>query len=399
LSRGPILRGLYCPVTSTSQDIAKLLAALALILQCVAAPCALAQEAGPGVAAQAWALTDAESGEYLAGENASERLPMGSTDKIMVALVALKQVEAGDASLADEVTVSEDAAAFATPLYSNVGLFAGDTLSVRELLAATLIPSGNDAAYALAEHLGGGSVDAFVEMMNREAGELGLQDTRFKNPMGLDDRGQYSSARDLAAMARAASAYPEFREIIATDYATITTQDREIELVSTNELLFTYPPATGVKTGTTPRAGESLVASAASKDESYVAVILDAKEDRFAASIRTLEHGFAAYDRTNLVIEGEQYARADVPYRRGKTVGLVAKWSVEGLVDGSPEVERETKVFEELPSSAKRGTTLGEVVVKVDGERVGESPLVASRSYGGASLWERVWYTVGGIFA
>jgi serine-type D-Ala-D-Ala carboxypeptidase (penicillin-binding protein 5/6) len=399
LSRGPILRSLYGPVTSTSKDIAKLLAALALILHCVAAPCALAQEAGPGVSAQAWALTDAESGEYLAGENASERLPMGSTDKIMVALVALKQVETGEASLTDEVTVSEDAAAFATPLYSNVGLFAGDTLSVRELLAATLIPSGNDAAYALAEHLGGGSVDAFVEMMNREAGELGLEDTRFQNPTGLDDRDQYSSARDLAAMARAASAYPEFREIVATDYATITTQDREIELLSTNELLFTYPPATGVKTGTTPRAGESLVASAASEDESYVSVILDAREDRFAASIRALEHGFAAYDRTNLVIEGERYATADVPYRREETVGLVAKWNVEGLVDKSPEVQRETRVFEELPGSAKRGTTLGEVVVKVDGERVGESPLVASRGYDGASLWERVWYTVGGIFA
>jgi serine-type D-Ala-D-Ala carboxypeptidase (penicillin-binding protein 5/6) len=271
-------------------------------------------------------------------------------------------------------------------------LFAGDTLSVRELLAAALIPSGNDAAYALAEHMGGGNVDAFVGMMNEEAEVLGLEDTRFQNPTGLDDRGQYSSARDLAAMAWAASAYPEFREIVATDHATITTQDREIVLVSTNELLSIYPPATGVKTGTTPRAGESLVASATAEDESFVSVILDAREDRFAASIRALEHGFTAYDRRNLVFEGERYARADVPYRRGETVGLVAKWNVEGLIDESPEVHRETKVFEELPESAKRGTTLGEVVVKVDGERVGESPLVASRGYDGASLWERVWF-------
>ena len=404
MSRGPIFRSLYGPVTRTSNDIVKLLAALALalIVQCVAAPCAVAQAetSEPGVAARAWVLTDAEGGEYLSGENASERLPMGSTDKIMVALVALKQVEAGEASLEDEVTVSEDAAAFATPLYSNVGLFAGDTLSVRELLAATLIPSGNDAAYALAEHLGGeAGVDAFVEMMNEEAEELGLEDTRFQNPTGLDDRGQYSSARDLAAMARAASEYPEFREIVATDYAVVTTQDREIELVSTNELLFTYPPTTGVKTGTTPRAGESLVASAAAEDEAYVSVILDSREDRFAASMRTLEHGFTAYDRTNLVIKGEKYARADVPYRRGETVGLVAKWSVEGLVDGSPEVEREAKIFEDLPGSAKQGTTLGEVVVEVDGEQVGESPLVASRGYDGASLWERVWYTASKLWS
>jgi len=119
------------------------------------------------VAARAWVLTDAENGEYLAGENAFERLPMGSTDKIMVALVALRMVEEGEASFDDEVAVSEDAAAFATTLCSNVGLFAGDTLSVRELLAAALIPSGNDAAYALAEHLGDGDVNDFVDEMNQ----------------------------------------------------------------------------------------------------------------------------------------------------------------------------------------------------------------------------------------
>ena len=400
MSRGPNLRSLYGPVTITSKDVARLLAtlALALVLQCVAAPCALAQGTDSEVSARAWSLTDAESGEYLAGENASEKLPMGSTDKIMVALVTLKQVEAGKANFTDEVTVSEDAAAFATPIYSNVGLFAGDTLSVRELLAAALIPSGNDAAYALAQHMGGGSVDAFVGMMNDEASALGLDDTRFQNPTGLDDRDQYSSARDLAAMARAASAYPEFRKLVATDYATITTQDRQIELVSTNELLSTYPPATGVKTGTTPRAGESLVASAASGDESFFSVILDAREDRFAASIRTLEHGFTAYDRTNLVTRGVRYARADVPYRRGETVGLVAKWNVEGLVDESPEVVREARVFEELPGSAKRGATLGEVVVEVDGEQVGQSPLVASRGYDAASLWERAWYRTSSLW-
>jgi serine-type D-Ala-D-Ala carboxypeptidase (penicillin-binding protein 5/6) len=393
-------------VSRTSNHIPELLAALslALFLQCVAAPRAWAQAETPApeVTARAWALTDLGSGEYLAGENATQRLPMGSTDKIMVALVALEQVERDEVGLEDKVTVSEEAAAFATPLYSNVGLVAGDVLSVRELLAATLIPSGNDAAYALAEHLGGGGgeagVDEFVEKMNERTRALGLEDTRFQNPTGLDARGQYSSARDLAAMAQAASVYPLFREMVATDYATITTQDREIELLSTNELLFTYPPATGVKTGTTPGAGPSLVASAAAEDEAYVSVVLDAREDRFVASIRALEHGFAAYDRRYPVAGGEKYAAVDVPYRRGERVGLVAKESIEVLVDGDPEVGREVRVFEELPGSAKRGTTLGEVVVSVDGERVGETPLVAREGYDAASLWERVWYTVGGIF-
>jgi D-alanyl-D-alanine carboxypeptidase (penicillin-binding protein 5/6) len=392
LSRSPIFRSLYSPVIRTS-NTAKLVIALALILQCVVVPWAEAA-AEPGVAARAWALTDVRSGEYLAGEDASERLPMASTTKIMVALVALEE-----ADLEEEVTVSKEAAAFATPAYSNVGLFAGDALSVRELLKATLISSGDDAAYALAEHLGDGSVKDFVAKMNREAETLGLEDTHFENPVGFDARDQYSSARDLAEMARLAMGHPEFREMVATDYATITTQDREIPLTNTNDLLFAYPPATGVKTGTTPGSGPSLVASAAAENESYVSVILDAREDRFAASIRTLEHGFAVYDRVNLVAEGKQYGQADVPYRRGETVGLVAKENVDGLLDGNSRVERGVRVFEDLPASARPGTKLGEVVVRVDGERVGESPLVARKGYEEASLWERVWYTVGGIFA
>jgi D-alanyl-D-alanine carboxypeptidase (penicillin-binding protein 5/6) len=148
LSRSLNFRSLYAPVIETS-NIAKLVIALALFLVC-GTDVAHAQEA-PDVAARAWALTDIRSGEVLAGENTSARLPMASTTKIMVALVALQE-----ANLEEEATISEEAAAFATPAYSNVGLVAGDTLSVRELLMATMISSGDDAAYALAEHLGDG---------------------------------------------------------------------------------------------------------------------------------------------------------------------------------------------------------------------------------------------------
>lgn len=203
----------------------------------------------PEVGARAWTLIDTRTGGYLAGENAEERLPMASITKIMLALLALE-----DANLDEEVVISEEAASFAIPPYSNVGLFPGDTVSVRELLMASLISSGDDAAYALAEHLGDGSVEEFVEMMNREADELGLEDTRFENPVGFDAPDHYSSARDLARMTRLALQYPEFREIVATPEAAFTTQDRTIPLVNTNDLLFTYTPAIGVKTGTTPDA-------------------------------------------------------------------------------------------------------------------------------------------------
>jgi len=241
---------------------------------------ASAREAGarevsePGVAARAWALMDLRSGEYLAGDDASEELPIASTTKIVAAL--------DGADLDEEVTVSEDAAAYATPAYSNVGLLPGDTLSVRELLMAALISSGDDAAYALAEHVGG----------------------------------------------------------------------------------------------------------------AYVCVILDSKEERFAASVRALRYGFAAYDRTDLVAEGRRYATIGVPYRRDESVDLVAKGNVAGLVDASPDVE----LAADPPDSPGAGTRLGRVVVEVDGDRVGQTPLVAKKGYERASLGQRVWYTVGGIF-
>ena len=350
----------------------------------------------PGVAARAWALMDLRSGEYLAGDDASRELPIASTTKIMAALVVLD-----GADPEEEVTVSEDAAAYATPAYSNVGLLPGDALSVRELLMAALISSGDDAAYALAEHVGGGGeagVNDFVTRMNEKARALGLEHTHFENPVGFDERGHYSSAQDLATLAQAAMLNPEFREMVSTPYATIHTRDREIPLSNTNLLLSTYGPATGIKTGTTPGAGESLVSSAARGDESYVCVILDSQEERFAASVRALRYGFAAYDRTDLVVEGKRYATVGVPYRRDESVDLVAKGSVAGLTGASPEVERDVELAADLPDSAAAGTRLGRVVVEVDGDRVGQTPLVAKKGYERASLGERVWYTVGGIF-
>ncbi len=369
------------------------LAALCSTAQPARAQDGAAEEVPPlEVSARAWAVTDLKTGEYLAGSGASEPLPMASTTKVMGALVAL------ETDLDEEVTVSEEAAAFAVPAYSNVGLLPGDVLSARELLMASMISSGDDAAYALAEHVGGGSVEGFVEMMNERAEEMGLEETSFENPVGFDARDHHTSAKDLATMTREAMRNPEFREMVSTEYATIATPYREIPLTNTNELLFAYPPATGVKTGTTPGAGESLVSSASKGDEAYAFVILDAGEDRFGASVRALEHAFAAYDRADLVVRGEKYAGADVPYRREESIDLVASRDVEGLVDASPEVEREITVAKNPPDSARAGTRLGQVVVKVDGRVVGGSPLVARRGYEEASLWERVWYTVGGVF-
>ena len=355
----------------------------------------------PNVSARAWALVDLRTGENLAGERSDEKLPMASTTKVMTGLVAFEMVAEGSVDLDEVVVVSEGAASYAVPAYSNVGLFAGDVLSVRELLMATLISSGDDAAYALAEHLGGGGgeagVSSFVTMMNEKAGEMGLRDTRFENPIGFDAEGHYTTAEELARITLEAYKHPEFAETVGLGTASITTADREIPLQNTNELLFSYELAIGAKTGTTPGAGPSLVSAALSGDESYVAVVLD-DEARFDDSAAILEHGFAAHDRREVVREGERLSEVPVPYRRGEEIGLVAEGAVDGLVRTGEAVERRVEVVGEMPPQARPGSPLGRVAAYVGGEKVGEARLVAEEGYEEASIFRRVWYTAGGIF-
>ena len=359
-------------------------------------------EAPPGAPkldAGSWALTDADTGLYLAGKDPDKRVPIASTTKIMVALVALDE----GVNLDEKVTVSEDAAAYAGSVYSNVGLFPYDQVSVEDLLTAALVPSGTDAVYALAEHLGDGSVDEFVGEMNDKAREMGLKNTHYENPAGIDDPDNYSSASDLAEMAREAMKYPEFREIIAKPEATISTQDREIQIVNTNLLVvpnsgYDYGPATGIKTGTSLQAGACLVASAESGDESYIAVVLDAAGDlqRFDAATTALEYGFGEFENEPLVEQGDEFADLELPYRRDETVKLVASKDVAALAGPGLAVGRQA-THKEAPPSAKKGRKLGTVEVSVESRDVGSSPLVVQKGYEAASLWQKITYWAGGL--
>src|SRR5918992_1201582 len=348
----------------------------------------------PDLEVQAWALVDGESGLFRAGETPDEPLPTASTANVMTALVVLEE----GIDLDEEVTVSEEAESYVGTIYSNVGLIWGEHLTVRDLLTAILIPSGTDAAYTLAEHVGDGSVETFVGMMNQEASELGLTNTRFEDPAGLDTTGNYSSARDLATLTREALEYPLFAELVGTSDATISTQNREIEIFNINQLLTTYPPATGVKTGITPQGDANLVSSAEAGDESYIAVVLGAEdsEENFRASEAILEYAFTRYESKALVARNEVYEEPAVPKLRGESVELAATVDVTATVDVSSEVQRRATT-EELPPSASAGEELGVVEVLVDGRSVGSSPLVAQEGYGEASLWDRAWYAVEGL--
>src|ERR687890_935516 len=392
------------PVKGAATTIAFLI--LLLLLPVFSLDRAVAQEktpeappGAPKLNAGSWTLIDADTGLYLAGKNPDEQVPIASTTKVMVALVALDE----GVDLDEQVTVSEEAASYAGSVYSNVGLYPYDRVSVRDLLTAALVPSGTDAVFALAEHLGDGSVDEFVAKMNDKAKELGLENTHFANPAGIDAPGNYSSAADLATITREAMKYPEFRGIVDMPQATISTQDREIDVVNTNLLVlpnsgYDYGPATGAKPGTSPQAGPCLVATAQSGDESYIAVVLDTAGDvqRYEAARTALEYGFGEYEREPLVKRGDPYAELKLPYRRGETVNLVADRDVSALAGPGLEVERRT-TNNEAPPSAKTGTKLGTVAVSVEGRSVGSSPLVVQKGYEAASLWKKVTYWAGGL--
>jgi D-alanyl-D-alanine carboxypeptidase (penicillin-binding protein 5/6) len=380
---------------------------ITLLVLLVFAPVSSAQETesqappgAPKLDAESWTLIDADTGLYLAGKDPDKRLAIASTTKVMTALVTLDE----GVNLDEEVTVSESAAKYAGSVYSNVGLYPYDRVSVEDLLTAALVPSGTDADYALAEYVGDGSVDGFVSKMNDKAEELGLKNTHFENPAGIDAKGNYSSANDLAKITREVMKYPEFREIVAKPEATISTQDREIDVVNTNLLVvpnsgYDYGPATGVKTGTSPQAGPCLIASAQSDDESYIAVVLDAGGDvqRFQAARGALEYGFGEYEHEPLVESGDAYAKLDLPYRRDESVKLVAEENVTALAGPGLNVERRPTHEKEAPPSAKKGARLGTVAVLVEGRKVGSSPLVAQKGYEAASLWQKVTYWAGGL--
>lgn len=253
----------------------------------------------PTVSAASWILYDADAELVLAASDPDAERPMASTTKIMTALVALKY---GD--LDDLVTVSQRAADVGE---AEVGLVPGEELPMRLLLQALVIRSANDAAMAVAEHVGG-TVEAFVEMMNTEAKAMGLEHTHFENPHGLDGENHYSSASDLLRMGLAAMSYPEFREWATTKEMDFpdAPDGTERYLQTTNIMLDTYPGTIGIKTGFTGRAGLVFVTGAVRDGRTLFAVVMGSEGERahFADASRLLDWGFEHFKPVAMVSSG-----------------------------------------------------------------------------------------------
>lgn len=245
-----------------------------------------------GVAAAASPFADPPSyllqinGRTYREKNPNLRRPPASLTKIMTALVVL-----GKCDLKEVVTVSASAA---RETGSRIGLRRGQRLTVRDLLAATLIASANDAARALADHAGGNQ-KAFVALMNARARTLKLQNTRFSNACGHDHAGLYSSAHDLAILSELALRNPIFADLVSRRVMRISTQKggRSFYLKNKNRLIGRYPGARGVKTGTTPNAGQCLVALA-ERDDRKVLLVMMRSRNRWRTAPAMLDAAFAA---------------------------------------------------------------------------------------------------------
>ncbi len=278
----------------------------------------------PQVTAKSYILYDDTYGVVLASlEPDTQRAP-ASTTKIMTALVAL------EAQGPDRVvTVTADAAAVGE---SEIGLVAGEQFTLERLIEAMMVKSANDAAVAVAEAVGG-TIEGFAARMNRLASDLGLTNSNFVNPHGLDDPQQYSSAADLLTLARAAMEWPEFAAIVQETEVRFPPTPDGTERVAegTNKLLVEYQGAIGVKTGFTNRAGLVLVAAAERNDRRLYAVVMGSEGvgGHFADASALLDYGFDEYGLVSLVTAGRSYG---VIRSGDETEDLVATEAVDSLL-------------------------------------------------------------------
>lgn len=266
----------------------KCIAALTFLAVLLQAPVCAAPDAGTGapeVSAQSAIVVEASTGAVLYEKDADTSRPMASTTKLMTALVA---VEAG--GLDEVVTVPRQAVGVEG---SSVYLQEGEHITVRELIYATLLCSGNDATEALAYHCGDGERSAFVQMMNDKAAQLGLENTQFENPSGLPDDGHYTTARELAEIGRAVSRDAFLAGVVGTKAVTLQNEDGYTRrYVNHNTLLKLYEYADGMKTGFTKAAGRCLVSSATRDGIKLICVTLHAPDD-WNDHIRMLDYGFS----------------------------------------------------------------------------------------------------------
>lgn len=355
---------------------AVLTAALALML-CMAAGSARA--AAPPVVPQAKTaiVVDGRTGELMWARGPNERRSMASTTKLMTALLTLEQARPGE--------VFRSPGYDPLPAESRINLAAGERMTVADLLRALLLESANDAAVTLADGISG-STPAFVAEMNERARELGLDDTSYANPIGLDDPANYSSAQDLATLAVELLRKPRFARVVNRPQATLRSGAHERTIDNRNDLVASYSWVDGVKTGHTNTAGYLLVGAAHKAGGARVVSVVmgePSEAARDAETLTLLEWGLAQFKRTRVLDHGRPLASAAIEYR-DEHAALVPRRTTAVTLRAGEHVSRRVRALGELSGPLPAGRQVGTVTVLVDGRPVRRVALVTQAAVPGA---------------
>ncbi len=335
------------------------------------------EDAAIKVDAKACVLMDVSSGEVLFSKNEHEKLFPASVTKIMPILLVMEALDSGKITLEDKVTTSPAAASKGG---SQIWLKEGEQMTVDELLRAAVIASANDACTALGEFIAG-SEEGIVKMMNDKAKQLGMNDTNFVNCTGLDDDtdDHLTSAYDIALMSKELLGHERI-----TNYSTVwmdSLRGGQTELVNTNKLVRFYKGTTGLKTGTTSKAGHCVSASAMRNDLHLVAVVLGSSSgtNRFESAKAMLNWGFANYESVTPSLDMNLIT--DVNIIKGisdKITPQIEKINPITLKSGTKgKIETSVELSTDVEAPVEKGQTLGKVVFTVDGETIGEYKIYA----------------------
>jgi D-alanyl-D-alanine carboxypeptidase (penicillin-binding protein 5/6) len=336
---------------------------LVMIIPLFFCPVTILAAAEPAITAPSAILIDAKTGQVLYEKNADDKLPPASITKIMTMLIAVEKIEAGELSLSDPVTVSAYAANMGG---SQLYLEAGEVRTVEELFYGIAVESGNDAATALAEHIGG-SIDGFVALMNARAAELGMTNTHFCDACGLTEEGHYTTARDIATMSA---------ELLKHDlvYTFTTTWMKDIyvgknndvlrTLVNTNKLISQTTYVDGIKTGYSSFAKYCLSATAQRGDLRLISVVLGVDDSavRFTDAKALLDFGFANYSAEYIFSQGDAVGQVHVYNAKEPQTDLIAAQDIYKLVPANESLEYETEIIlnqETLYAPIEEGESVG----------------------------------------
>ena len=367
------------------------LAAVSLFLVPLAA--AAAAPPPPTLAARSWVLMDAASGEVVVDVKGAERLPPASLTKLMTAHVAALEMQRGRLKPDDLVTISEKAWRMGG---SKMFVRVGNQVAVEDLLRGIIVQSGNDASIALAEHIAGGE-DTFAALMNQEAKRLGMTDTNFVNATGWPAEGHYSSALDMARLARAIIIEdPEHYSL----YAEKEFVWNDIRQPNRNLLLWRDPGVDGLKTGHTEEAGYCMVASASRDGQRWIATVFgtDSEAARATETAKLLAYGFNFFDSKRYFKQGETIRTVDVWKGAARSVKAGVATDFFAVLPRRSSGEYETRVVlaaGDLVAPVAAGATLGQVeLIDAAGTVVRKAPLVALEAVEPGGFFRRVWDSI-----